>query len=76
MAVNGWIVVRPGRPKTYSTVLAGKETWTGRPQKAYLFAEARTAKRVAGRVGGRAEPVGGVVPPDNLRAMPRCEYSA
>ena len=76
MAANGWIVVRSGRPRTYYTVLAGRETWSDNPALAYLFAEARSAERIAARVGGRPEPVGGAGPPDNVLALPRCEQPA
>ena len=72
MAARGWIVVRPGWPRAYYTVLAGTETWSDNPADAHFFTDCESAEQVAARVGGRAEPVGGT-PPDNVRALPRCE---
>ena len=75
MAARGWIVVRPGRPRAYYTVLTGTESWSDNPADAHFFTDRESAEQVAARVGGRVEPVGDN-PPGNARALPRCEVWA
>jgi len=74
MTASGWIVVRDARSRRYYTVLAGGETWSTNAELAYVFADQRVAERVADRVGGRVESIGGGVPPSAVREPPRAEY--